>query len=93
MSGRTADVRNAILEAMRGSERPIRLRNLVTLVYGRDDPDKLLANSLKVTTMRSGAPSTVSEATEPANMPASKPRSSAMRAEIASKTEAGRMQR
>src|SRR5215472_16892170 len=39
--------------------------------------------------MRSGAPSTASEATEPANMPNSKPRSAAMRAETASYTEAG----
>src|SRR4051794_22985845 len=39
--------------------------------------------------MRSGAPSTVIEATEPANMPISNPRSSAMRAEIGSKTEPG----
>src|SRR5262249_12898845 len=39
--------------------------------------------------MRSGAPSTASEATEPANMPNSKPRSAAMRAETASCTEAG----
>src|SRR6266566_3411160 len=39
--------------------------------------------------MRSGAPSTVSEAVEPANMPISKPRLSAMRAEIGSKTEPG----
>src|SRR5262249_18133074 len=39
--------------------------------------------------MRSGAPSTASDATEPANMPNSKPRSAAMRAETASCTEAG----
>src|SRR5262245_65924418 len=39
--------------------------------------------------MRSGAPSTASEATEPANMPNSNPRSAAMRAETASCTEAG----
>src|SRR4029077_15322410 len=39
--------------------------------------------------MRSGAPSTASEATEPANIPNSKPRSAAMRAETASCTEAG----
>src|SRR5882724_5865430 len=51
------------------------------------------ANSLKVSTIRSGAPSTVSEAVEPANMPSSKPRSSAMRAEIGSNTEPGWMQR
>src|SRR5262249_43934625 len=39
--------------------------------------------------MRSGAPSTASDATEPANMPNSKSRSAAMRAETASGTEAG----
>src|SRR5215470_833071 len=39
--------------------------------------------------MRSGAPRTASAATEPANMPNSKPRSAAMRAETASCTEAG----
>src|SRR5215831_15937712 len=39
--------------------------------------------------IRSGAPNTVSEAVEPANMPTSKPRSSAMRAEIGSNTEPG----
>src|SRR5215831_18296213 len=39
--------------------------------------------------MRSGAPSTASDATEPANIPNSKPRSAAMRAETASCTEAG----
>src|SRR5262252_1413238 len=39
--------------------------------------------------MRSGAPSTASDATEPANMPNSKPKSAAMRAETASCTEAG----
>src|SRR3546814_3439209 len=43
--------------------------------------------------MRSGDPSTVSEATEPANMPASKPTSSAMRAERGSNTEPGCTQR
>src|SRR6185437_10245364 len=43
--------------------------------------------------MRSGAPSTASDATDPANMPISNPRSSAMRAEMASKTEAGLTQR
>src|SRR5262245_44777123 len=37
----------------------------------------------------SGAPSTASEATEPANIPISKPRSAAIRAEMASCTEAG----
>src|SRR5215468_10760666 len=39
--------------------------------------------------MRSGAPSTASDATEPANMPNSKSRSAAMRAETASCTDAG----
>src|SRR6202048_3047226 len=39
--------------------------------------------------MRSGAPSTASDATEPANIPNSKSRSAAMRAETASCTEAG----
>src|ERR1700730_16073201 len=43
--------------------------------------------------MRSGAPSTVKEATEPANMPISKPSCSAMRAEIGSNTEPGWTQR
>ena len=43
--------------------------------------------------MRSGAPSTVKEATEPANMPASKPSSAAMRADSGSKTEPGWTQR
>ena len=40
----------------------------------------------------SGAPSTVSEATDPANIAASKPRSAAMRPAIGSCTEAGWMQ-
>ena len=47
------------------------------------------ANSVKVSTIRSGAPSTVPEAMEPANIPTSNPRSSAIRAEIGSNTEAG----
>ena len=47
------------------------------------------ANSVKVRTMRSGAPSTVIEATDPANMPTSNPRDSAIRADIGSNTEAG----
>src|SRR3954447_8148090 len=47
------------------------------------------ADSDTGSTMRSGAPSTVSEAVEPAYMPTSKPSSSAMRADIGSKTEPG----
>ena len=47
------------------------------------------ANSVRVRTMRSGAPRTVPEAMDPANMPTSKPRSSAIRAEIGSKTDPG----
>src|SRR5689334_17949655 len=43
--------------------------------------------------MRSGAPSTARAAIEPANMPHSKPSSSAMRAESGSKTEPGWTQR
>src|SRR5581483_3237073 len=51
------------------------------------------ANSVSVSTITSGAPSTASEATDPANMPTSKPSSSAMRAEIGSNTEPGYTQR
>ena len=42
------------------------------------------ASSVSVISVMSGSPSTASEATEPPNMPSSKPRSSAMRIEIAS---------
>src|SRR5260370_3043663 len=51
------------------------------------------ANSVKVNTTRSGAPSTDIDPIEPENIPTSKPRSSAMRAEIASYTDAGCTQR
>src|SRR5271154_7644642 len=51
------------------------------------------ANSVKVRTTRSGAPSTDIDPIEPENIPTSKPRSSAMRAEIASYTEPGCTQR
>src|SRR5512145_575636 len=47
------------------------------------------ANSVNVRTTRSGAPRTVPEAIEPANIPTSKPRAAAMRADIGSKTDAG----
>lgn len=49
------------------------------------------ANSVRVTTVKSGAPSTAREAIDPANIPAWNPRSCAMRIEIGSKTEAGWM--
>src|SRR5262245_42890271 len=39
--------------------------------------------------MRSGAPSTVNDAIDPASIPTSKPSASAMRAEIGSKTDPG----
>ena len=42
------------------------------------------ASSVSVIRAMSGSPSTASEATEPPNMPSSKPRSSAIRIEIAS---------
>ena len=45
------------------------------------------ANSVRVSTTRSGAPSTAIEPIEPEKMPTSNPSSSAMRAEIASYTE------
>src|SRR3974390_3362601 len=51
------------------------------------------ANSVRVRTTRSGAPSTDIDPIEPENIPTSKPRSSAMRAEIASYTEPGCTQR
>src|ERR1700730_12441348 len=51
------------------------------------------ANSVKVRTTRWGAPSTDIDPIEPENMPTSKPRSSAMRAEIASYTDPGWTQR
>jgi hypothetical protein len=51
------------------------------------------ANSVRVSTIRSGAPSTASEALEPPTIPISNPRSSAIRAEKASKIEAGTRQR
>src|SRR5271170_6483514 len=51
------------------------------------------ANSVKVRTTRSGAPSTDIDPIEPENIPTSKPRSSAMRAEIASYTDPGWTQR
>src|ERR1700730_10642210 len=51
------------------------------------------ANSVKVSTTRSGAPSTDIDPIEPENIPTSKPRSSAMRAEIASYTDPGCTQR
>src|SRR5262245_50271124 len=47
------------------------------------------ANSVSVRTTRSGAPSTVAEPIEPENMPISNPSDSAMRADMASNTEAG----
>src|SRR4030095_12211108 len=47
------------------------------------------ANSVSVRTTRYGAPRTVPEAIEPANMPTSKPNDAAMRADIGSKTDAG----
>src|SRR6266478_6452207 len=52
-----------------------------------------LANSVRVRTTRSGAPSTDIDPIEPENIPTSKPRSSAMRAEIASYTDPGCTQR
>src|SRR5271169_1156778 len=51
------------------------------------------ANSVRVSTTRSGAPSTDIDPIEPENIPTSKPRSWAMRAEIASYTEPGCTQR
>src|SRR6516164_6366980 len=51
------------------------------------------ANSVSVRTTRSGAPSTDIDPIEPENIPTSKPRSSAMRAEIASYTDPGWTQR
>ena len=48
-------------------------------------------NSLSVMTVRSGAPSTTPEATDPANMPISKPSDAASRDEMGSKMEAGWM--
>jgi hypothetical protein len=47
------------------------------------------ANSVSVRTMMSGAPSTVPDAIEPANIPTSKPSDAAMRADIGSNTDAG----
>src|SRR6516165_5043490 len=52
-----------------------------------------LANSVRVKTTRSGAPSTDIDPIEPENIPTSKPRSSAIRAEIASYTDPGWTQR
>ena len=46
-------------------------------------------NSLRVMTVMSGAPSTTPDATEPANMPISKPSDVASREEMGSKMEAG----
>ena len=48
----------------------------------------LFSELLEGKTIKSGAPNTVREATDPANMPISNPRSSAMRA-VGSKTEPG----
>src|SRR4029077_11085923 len=62
-------------------------------VAGAADPLACSVNSVKVRTTRSGAPSTDMDPIEPENMPASKPRSSAMRAEIASYTDPGWTQR
>ena len=47
------------------------------------------SNSLSVMLVLSGAPSTASEATDPARIAQAQPRSSAIRAEIGSNTEAG----
>ena len=46
-------------------------------------------NSLSVITVRSGAPSTTPDATDPANMPISNPSAVASRDDIGSKMDAG----
>ena len=50
-------------------------------------------NSVSVSTQMSGAAITLNEATEPANIIASKPSSPAILAEMPSYTDAGKMQR